>query len=230
MPTTLITGASRGIGLELCRQYAADGWTVHACCRRPDEAAELRRLSEAGGRVILHELDVTDGRQIDAVAASLDGAPIDLLVNNAGVYGKPDGGFGAIDDRVWLYTLKVNTLAPLHVSEALAGNVAKSERRIIAVMTSRMGSIDDNTSGGSYIYRSSKAAVNMVVRSMAVDLARRGITAVVLHPGWVRTDMGGASAPLPVEQSVSGLRRVLAGLRPEDSGRFFAWDGAEVPW
>ncbi len=230
MPTTLITGANRGIGLELSRQYAADGWTVHACCRKPGEAPDLQRLSASSRAVTIHELDVTDGKQIAAVAASLNHAPIDILINNAGVYGKPDGGFGAIDDRVWLYTLKVNTLAPLHVSEAFADNVERSERRIIAVMTSRMGSIDDNASGGSYIYRSSKAAVNMVTKTMAVDLAKRGITAVVFHPGWVRTDMGGASAPMSVEQSVTGLRRVLARLTPEDSGRFLAWDGEEVPW
>ena len=230
MPSTLITGANRGIGLELCRQYAADRWTVHACCRNPGEATELRQLAESGSRVTVHALDFTDGKQIRSVASAVGDAPIDILINNAGVYGKPDGGFGDIDDRVWLYTLKVNTLAPLHVSEAFAGNVARSERRVIAVMTSRMGSIDDNTSGGSYIYRSSKAAVNMIVKSMAVDLAGRGIVCVVLHPGWVRTDMGGRSAPLAVDKSVAGLRQVLSGLKPSDSGRFFGWDGAEVPW
>ena len=228
MHTTLITGANRGIGLELARQYASSGWTVHACCRKPPEAAALRAI--AGGRVTIHEMDVTDGKQIQQVARALDGAPIDILINNAGVYGKPDGGFGAIDDRVWLYTLKVNTMAPLHISEALADNVAHSERKIVAIMTSRMGSIDDNASGGSYIYRSSKAAVNMIAKTMAVDLERKGIIVVALHPGWVKTDMGGSSAPLPVDRCVEGLRKVLDRLRPEDSGRFLGWDGAEVPW
>ncbi len=231
MPTTLITGTSRGIGLELTRQYAKDGWTVHACCRKPSDASALASLAAASeGRVHVHALDVTDGAQVRDLARRLSGESIDILINNAGVYGKPDGGFGAVDDKVWLYTLKVNTMAPLHVSEAFVDQVARSERRIIAVMTSKMGSIDDNTSGGHYIYRSSKAAVNIVARSMAIDLRDRGITALVIHPGWVRTDMGGPSAPLTVEQSVTGLRKVLDRVGPDDSGTFLAWDGSGIAW
>jgi len=232
MPATIITGANRGIGLELARQYLKDGWKVHACCRRPGEATELNRLAASDGedRIVIHPLDVTDGAQIRSLVDRIDGEPVDVLINNAGVYGKPDGGFGAVDDKVWLHTLKVNTMAPLHVSEALLENVARGGRKLIVVMTSKMGSIDDNTSGGHYIYRSSKAAVNIVVRSMAIDLKERGITAVVIHPGWVRTEMGGAAAPLTVERSVTGIRQVLDRCGPSQSGRFLGWDGSEIPW
>jgi len=230
MPTILITGANRGIGLEMARQYSQDGWKVHACCRNPGRAGDLERLETGhGGRIAVHPLDVTDGGQVRALASALKGEPIDILVNNAGVYGER-AGFGQVDDKVWLYSLKVNTMAPLHVSEALVDNVAAGDRKVIAVMSSKMGSIDDNTSGGHYVYRSSKAAVNIVMKSMAVDLSGRGITVVALHPGWVRTDMGGRSAPLMVEQSVSGLRAVLDGIGPADSGTFLGFDGSEVPW
>ena len=230
MPTMLITGANRGIGLELTRQYAADGWKVHACCRESGKAGNLEALGrDSGGNVTIHGLDVTSREQVRRLADSLKGEPIDILMNNAGVYGSRDG-FGEVDDRVWLYTLKVNTMAPLNVSHAFVDNVAASQRKIIATMSSKMGSIDDNTSGGNYVYRSSKAAVNIVMKSMAVDLKSRDITVITLHPGWVRTDMGGPGAPLTVEQSVTGLRKVLDGAGPTDSGRFLGFDGTEVPW
>jgi NAD(P)-dependent dehydrogenase (short-subunit alcohol dehydrogenase family) len=230
MPTILITGANRGIGLELVRQYSADGWKVHACCREPGKAGDLENLQDnPGGKVTIHRLDVTGRAQVRLFAESLKGEPIDILMNNAGVYGSMEG-FGKVDDKIWLYTLKVNTMAPMHVAEALADNVAASSKKLIATMSSKMGSIGDNTSGGYYIYRSSKAAVNIVMKSMALDLRERGITVVTLHPGWVRTDMGGTAAPLTVEQSVTGLRKVLEEVGPADSGRFLGWDGAEVPW
>ena len=231
MSTTLITGANRGIGLELARQYLRDGWTVHACCRRPEEARDLQQLSAASeGRLTVHALDVTDTGQIRALSDRLGGESIDILINNAGAFGSREASLGNVDDATWIDTFKVNTIAPLHVVEALIDQVARSGRKIIANMTSKMGSIDDNTSGGHYIYRSSKVALNIVTKSLAVDLADRGVTAVVLHPGWVRTDMGGASAPLTVTESVTGLRKVLDSIGPKDSGRFLGHDGAEVPW
>lgn len=231
MPTILITGASRGIGLELARQAADDGWTIHACCRRPEAASDLQGLAAASaGHVVIHRLDVTDAARLGELADSLKQEPIDILLSNAGTFGPREATFGHTDDAAWLDAFRVNTIAALHVAEAFADNVARSDRRIIATMSSKMGSVADNTSGGHYIYRSSKAALNIVTKSMAVDLKDRGITVVALHPGWVRTDMGGPQAPLSVKESVTGLRSVLDALGLPDTGRFFGYDGVEVPW
>jgi len=227
----LVTGASRGIGLEFARQFSGDGWRVHACCRNADRADALSRLAaKAGGLVSVHALDVTQPDRARTLAAELGSEAVDMLINNAGVYGRDADSFGAVDADAWLEALRVNTIAPLKVSEAFADHVARSRRRVIATITSLMGSLADNTSGGHYAYRTSKAAVNMVARSMAVDLRRRGITVVVLNPGWVRTDMGGPSAPTSVEESVAGMRWVLEGLTLRDSGSFIDFDGEPLPW
>jgi len=227
----LITGANRGIGLELAKQYASDGWRVHACCRTPGRAEALQKLSESSnGSVAVHPLDVTNTAAIQELARKLDRESIDVLINNAGVYGPERQPFGDIDEKEWMHVLRVNAIAPLKVSEAFVGHVARSRRKTIAVVSSLMGSITDNGSGGYYIYRSSKAAANIVTRSMAVDLKARGIIAVVLHPGWVRTDMGGPSATTSPAESVSGMRKVLDGLTPADSGRFFDYHGDALPW
>lgn len=227
MPTILITGANRGLGLEFTKQYAADGWRVHACCRYPDTAEALQGLA-ASDQVSVHRLDVTDPATIEALAAEIDG-PIDVLLNNAGTF-RDRRGFGNSDYDAWLETFKVNVLGPMRVAEAFVDHVARSERKVIANVTSKMGSIADNTSGGCVSYRSTKAALNMATKSMSLDLAGRGICAVVLHPGWVQTDMGGMSAPLETQPSIAGMRKVIGGLGPGDSGRFFNYDGAEIPW
>lgn len=232
MYTALITGASRGIGLELARQYAADGWRVLACCRQPDGADALNKLAlQHPALVHIHQLDVTDLSQIDHLAKALADEPIDLLMNNAGVYPDDDfKGFGHTDYAKWMHAFEVNTMGPLFMAEAFVKQVAKSEKKIIATISSMMGSVADNTSGGAYLYRSSKAAVNMVVKSLSLDLKDQGITAVVFNPGWVLTDMGGPNAMIPVEQSVSGLRKVIGKLTLADSGKFFNYDGQEIAW
>ena len=173
--------------------------------------------------------NVSDASSIGALAFKLMASSIDVLINNAGVFGDR-AGFGSVDYDVWANTLRVNTMAPLMIAEQLVDQVARGQLKVIAQVTSKMGSIADNTSGGMYVYRSSKAALNMVNKSLALDLAPRGITCVVLHPGWVATDMGGAGAPLQPEPSVRGMRAVLAGLTPAQSGKFFNYDGAELPW
>lgn len=229
MPTVLITGASRGLGLEFAKQYAADGWDVIATCRKPDAAVALGDLAGSAGSVRVMPLDVGDPTSIKALAGELAGASIDVLLNNAGIFGDRSG-FGGVDYAKWSDTFRVNTMAPLMLSEHLIEQVGRSEQKVIANVTSKMGSVADNTSGGCYVYRSSKAALNMVTRSMAHDLAGRGVTCAVLHPGWVATDMGGAGAPLQAEPSVRGMRQVIAGLTPAQSGGFFNYDGAEIPW
>jgi NAD(P)-dependent dehydrogenase (short-subunit alcohol dehydrogenase family) len=191
-PSTLITGANSGLGLEFARQYAADALQVYATCRDPNSASELRQLADASNnQVQIMALDVTDLASIKAAATKLEGKPIDLLLNDAGIGGPRGQTIGDIDYDAWAEVLDVNTLGPFRVAEAFVDHVARSQRKLIVTLTSGMDSIGDNTSGGAYAYRSSKAAVNMVMRSLAVDLASRGITCVVLNPGWVRTDMGG---------------------------------------
>jgi len=232
MESVLITGASRGIGLEMARQYAEDGtWRVYACCRRPRGCEELTRLTRTfGERISVHPLDVTEQPQIEALARELDGQRLDLLINNAGVYGPHGVRFGHVDPHAWIEVLRVNTIAPLKVAEAFAGHVGRSSRRVIATISSRMGSITDNTSGGSYAYRTSKAAVNMVMKNLALELHDRGIACITLNPGWVRTDMGTQHAPLTVRESVMNMRTVLASVRLKDSGRWINHDGSDIPW
>ena len=228
--TILITGANRGIGLELSRQYATDGWHVIACCRHPDSADELHALKAEHGQVSLHALDVSDSRQIEALARELSGQAIDILFNNAGIYGPYDAVFGNTEEDAWLECFRVNTIAPMKMMEAFVEHVAASQRKTIATMSSKMGSMDDNGSGGSYIYRSSKAAVNAVMKSASIDLQPKGIRVAILHPGWVLTEMGGPNAEITVTESVNNLRRILDDLTPETSGGFFDIDGTIIPW
>ncbi len=228
--TILITGTNRGIGLELTRQYAGAGWRVLACCRHPEEAQDLRALQDKYEEISIHQLDVSDTSQIKRLADQLAGVPIDILFNNAGVYGPSDATFGNTDEQAWLDCLRINTIAPMKMMEAFADHVAASQLRTIATMSSKMGSMADNGSGGSYIYRSSKAALNAVMKSAAIDLQPRGICVAILHPGWVLTDMGGPNAEISVSESVTGLRRILADLTPEQSGTFFDIDGSVIPW
>ncbi|MEO8331771.1 MAG: SDR family oxidoreductase [Gallionella sp.] len=232
MKTTLITGANRGIGLEFSRQYAAEGWCVLACSRYPERSDELNRLADQYPELIkVHALDVADHVQIERLAQDLAEVSIDLLINNAGIYPDSDkSGFGHTDYAEWVQAFLINTMAPLKMAETFATQIARGEQKTIVTITSKMGSIADNSSGGNYLYRSSKAAVNMVVKSLAIDLKPLGITAVVFHPGWVKTDMGGPNAMISTEQSVSGMRQLIGELTIADSGRFFSYDGQVIPW
>jgi NAD(P)-dependent dehydrogenase (short-subunit alcohol dehydrogenase family) len=231
MPTVLITGANRGLGLEFVRQYLADGWQVYAACRDPNSASALRQVVEDGsGKLRIITMDVTDARSIKAAAAELDRQAIDLLLNNAGIIGPSGQTIGNIDYDAWAEVLDVNTMGPTRVSEAFIEHVAHSQRKLIVTLTSGMGSIADNTSGGSILYRSSKAAVNMVMRSLAIDLAARGIICVVVNPGWVQTDMGGPNANLSPAESVTRLRHLIENFGPTSSGKFLNHDGREYAW
>lgn len=229
--TVLITGASRGIGLEFVKFYAERGARVYACCRQPESARDLAALAaRSGGLVQVQPLDVTNERQVANLKAVLGDTPVDILINNAGIYGQDDARFGNTDVEAWLQAFRVNTIAPVKIAEALVENVARGTRRVMAFLSSKMGSIDDNGSGGSYVYRTSKTALNMAVKSMSIDLAPRGIAVVALHPGWVLTDMGGPSAEIDTATSVSGMARVLDGLDAANSGRFYEYDGSVIPW
>lgn len=227
MATVMITGANRGIGLEFVQQYLAAGDRVVAACRNPAKAEQLHALAQ--DRLQLIALDVTDSAGIRAAAAEVD-EPIDILINNAGVYGPRNPQLGELDYDAWMEVLNANTLGPLRVAEAFLGHVARSQRKVIATITSKMGSIADNTSGGSYLYRSSKAALNAAHKSLALDTQHKGMISVVLHPGWVITDMGGPNALITTEQSVTSMRAKLAALSAQDNGGFFNYDGKPIPW
>ncbi len=227
MPTVLVTSSSRGIGREFVRQYAADGWRVIAACRSPEALdAELRAMGD-GVRPIA--MDVTDLASVEAVAREED-APLDLLLNTAGVIGEGDEGPGEIDYAEWARVLDINTMGPVRVLDALADRLAAAPGAKAITLTSGMGSIADVGSGGSLVYRTSKAAVNMAMRSRAFALKPRGVTVAVINPGWVRTDMGGPGGSISVEQSVTAMRKVIDALTPEATGTFLNWKGGGYPW
>ena len=227
MPSILITGANRGLGLEFTRQYAADGWRVFAACRDP---AGARDLAAVEGDVSAETLDVDDGPQVAALANKLSGQPIDVLINNAGIYGPKNVTRDTVVYDAWGQVFRTNAMSPLAVSAAFAANVAQGGQKKIITLSSIMGSIAENDSSGDFIYRTAKAAVNAVMKSLAGDLKSEGITVAVLHPGWVRTDMGGANASIEAPESVTGMRAVIAGLKESDSGRFLNYNGTEIPW
>lgn len=229
MSSILITGSNRGIGLALAQTYAADGWRVLATARFPSDAHELRALAKQNPLVSLHTLDVGDGDAIKTLARALKAVPIDVLMNNAGVYDHSPR-FGDTDYDAWMEVFQVNTMAALRMAEAFVDNVARSQRKIMAAISSGMGSIADNSSGGYYAYRTSKSALQMVMRSLAIDLAPRGILSVALNPGWVRTDMGGPGGSLSPEECARRLLGIVEKLRPSDTGKFWHHTGKEFPW
>lgn len=240
MKTILITGASRGIGLEHVRRFAQQGCRVLAALRQPAEATELQALqAQYPGLIALHAYDAAQPDAADKLRASVGDVPIDILFANAGVLGKHPQSLGAVDADDALEVFRVNTIAPLKLVEAFVENVAASGQKLIALQSSQLGSKGNNARGGLYAYRMSKAALNMVAKNLSVDLGPRGITVLCLHPGWVQTRMGdevapGMNAPVTVEASVDGQQRILAAATPAQisqfSGKFLSFDGSELPW
>jgi NAD(P)-dependent dehydrogenase (short-subunit alcohol dehydrogenase family) len=226
----LITGANRGIGLALVRQYLAGGSRVFATARNTGGDDLLALQQQYGDQIERLTLDVTRAQAIALIPKTLDNQPLHLLFNNAGLYTSGDDSMDTLDSDTWLNEIRVNTIAPFMVTRALRPNLAATGHATVAMISSKMGSLSENRSGGAYRYRSSKAALNAVTRSLAHDLACDSISVVALHPGWVRTDMGGPKAPLDTTVSASGLKTVLDKVGPDDNGKFFDYTGAQVPW
>jgi NAD(P)-dependent dehydrogenase (short-subunit alcohol dehydrogenase family) len=222
--TVLVTGANRGIGLEYARQFAARGYQVIGTARDPADAKELAEVADR-----VEQLDVTDPASVAGLAKRLDGVSIDVLVNNAGVFDRSDVSLDKLDFQMMERTLAVNALGPLRVVQALLPNLRQGKRKTIASMSSQLGSIE-NSNGRWYAYRSSKAALNQINKTMSAELAAEGFVCVVLHPGWVRTDMGGPGATYSPEESVRGLVAVIEKLGPADNGRFYDFKGNPIPW
>jgi NAD(P)-dependent dehydrogenase (short-subunit alcohol dehydrogenase family) len=228
----LVTGSSRGIGLELARQYADNGYDVIATCRDPENATALRELAEAGangsGVVSVYRLDIGSEPELDALASTLAGAPIDILIGNAAAFGGTRSHFPDLDWAAWRRTLGVNVIGSIRVALRFWRNVAASTERKIVFVSSRAGLPREATPGRSYIYGSSKAALNSAARCLALDLAPEGITAVLLNPGHVQTGIGGKAAPMTAPESVTKMRSVIADLTPADAGKFLHFDGTEL--
>jgi NAD(P)-dependent dehydrogenase (short-subunit alcohol dehydrogenase family) len=231
MKTILVTGASRGLGLEFCKQYAEADEQVIACCRNPDQAQALNELAAEHEHIMVHQLDVTDHDSVDVLAAQLGHQTIDVLIVNAGIYGDSSRhGFGNLDYDAWRTTLETNVLGAVKVAEAFTPHLQKSSKPIIAAISSQMGSIADNGSGGSLLYRSSKAALNATIKSVALDLQSSGVGVLIFHPGWVLTDMGGPNALIDTQTSISGMIRQIDSFKPEQTGSFIKYDGTVLPW
>jgi len=227
MPNVFITGANRGIGLEFTRQYAANGWKVIATCRNPISPGELASVP---GDIEVHGIDVTDHRQVDKLAGELKGRPFDILINNAGVYGPRGVSAEEMDYAAWEDVIRTNSLAPFKVATAFADNVAAGKGKKLITISSIMASIGRNNGGAEYIYRSSKACVNMAIHCLAKDWEPKRLILALFHPGWVQTDMGGPGADIDAKTSVRSLRKAISELTPADNGGFFNYDGSPLEW
>lgn len=237
MPTALITGANRGLGYEFTRQYLDDGWRVIGACRKPGDADALTELGKQFPRLQTVAIDVRDHATIDRAAEQFRDQPIDVLVNNAGIFGPSNAvegdqgqNFGHIDYDAWAEVLNVNSIAPIKMAEAFVGNVSLGDQKKIVTISSGMGSIADTGTGGHFAYRTSKSAVNMAMATLADTLSAQGIIVVMLCPGWCRTDMGGDAAPNDPADSVSRMRELIAQFTQEDSGTFTHHSGKRLPW
>ena len=230
MATWLVTGASRGLGLEFVRQLADRGERVIATCRGDHSMRGLDALYDTRENFQVMELEVADDKSIAALGRQLEGQAIDVLINNAGIYGSRGLSLGKLDGDDWAEVMRVNCIAPVLLAQTLLPNLRRGKARKLVFITSKMGSIADNRGGGSYAYRSSKSALNAAVKSLSVDLAGEDFISVVLHPGWVQTDMGGPDALIDAQTSVSGMLRMIDRVGPVDSGSFFGYDGSAIPW
>jgi len=232
MPSILVTGSNRGLGLEWVRQYAELGWRVYASCRFPEQADDLTELANQHPNISIHQLDVTCPDHIQGLAEELHDTPLDILVNNAGVFFEHWGRdkLGNIDYDKWLESFNVNTLGAVRLTEALRTELARGEKRLVVAVTSHMGSIEEISEANNYAYRSSKAALNATVKGMAYELEPLGIGILLVHPGWVRTRMGGDQGTFSTAESVSNMRKLVDGFKPKDSAGFYRHDGTIIPW
>lgn len=236
-PTILLTGSNRGVGLALATEYAAQGWNVIATCRTPKNATELKALAAANPKVIIEQLDVTDVRQIDKLAAKYKGVPVDVLFNNAGWLGTPiqKQQLGSFDQALFNEVMNTNVYGPLKLSEAFVANVEASTQKKIIGMTSGLGSLTlMGRMSRFYYYQMSKAAMNMGMRALRNDLMGRGIIVALLAPGMVETDMledsGYSGKALKPAESAASLYKLVAGLTPQDKGVPVNVDGKPIPW
>ncbi|MFV7786094.1 SDR family oxidoreductase [Shewanella marisflavi] len=226
----VITGANRGIGLGFVRHYLSQGDKVSACCRQPSQASALIQLAEIYGNLNILQLDVTDDASVKALPQHLNDHTIDILINNAGYYGPKGEGVGQLHSAEWQKVLAINTIAPLMVTQICYPMIQKATDAKVVFISSKMGSMGDNQSGGSYLYRSSKAGLNAAVKSLAIDLSSEDIYCAIFHPGWVQTEMGGPNALLTVTEAVEQMTLCIEKLDSESSGKFLNYDGQVIPW
>jgi NAD(P)-dependent dehydrogenase (short-subunit alcohol dehydrogenase family) len=227
MPTVLITGANRGLGLEFAKQYAGDGWSVIATCRNP---IGVGALAEIEGDIAVYGVDVLDQNSIDRFVGDLNGRAVDVLINNAGAYGPKPVKAADVTIADWTPIMQTNAMSPLLVSRALLPNVEAGARKLIVNISSIMASIEQGAGPSEYIYRSSKTALNMVMACYAEEIAATGVAVTLFHPGWVQTDMGGPSATLTPTESITHLRASIEKLSFKDTGKFFNYDGTPLAW
>ena len=230
METILVTGANRGIGLELVKQYCNQNYQVIGTYRNENTSGELISMSQNLNNLKVYSLDVSSDQSLKDFSSKLGDTPVDIFINNAGVYGPRDSSFNNVDERNWVSVFQTNAIAPLLLTQLIIENLRNGSQKKLIYITSKMGSIDDNKSGGAYIYRSSKTALNSVVKSISVDLAKDDMKVALLHPGWVRTDMGGPNGLIDTSASVCGMTEVIDSLSQSDSGCFFNYDGSKIPW
>ena len=228
MTTVLVTGANRGLGYEFVKQYSENKFDVFACCRNVNEAKKLKELAEISENIKIYELDVGNVKTIKNLSQQLQNEKIDVLINNAGIY--RSSTVGNINYDEWIESFKVNTIAPYQIVENFLEQIINSDLKKVVSITSKMGSIDDNTSGGSYIYRSSKTALNSMMRSLTHDLKNQGVATLTLHPGWVRTDMGGPGGWINSIESVQGMIKQIDKLTIDDSGKYLDYAGKSINW
>ena len=226
----LITGTNRGIGLEFVKHYIKNNEKVIATCRNRNSAKDLLELENTTNNLSLVELDVSNPNSINNFTSKIAGLPIDTFISNAGVSGSKNIEFGNFDAKEWLDVFNVNTIAPLLITQKILKNLRLGKDKKLAFISSKVGSIEDNTSGGMYIYRTSKTALNQGIKSLSIDFKEDNFIVVALHPGWVQTDMGGPNALIDTKTSVKGLIEVIDNLTPKNSGKFYNYDGSPIPW
>ncbi len=226
----LITGTNRGIGLEFVKHYLKNNEKIIATCRNKHSAKDLLELENTTSNLSLVELDVSNPNSINEFTSKIAGLPIDTFINNAGVFGPRNIEFGNFNAKEWLDVFKVNTIAPLLITQKILKNLRLGKDKKLAFISSKVGSIEDNTGGGMYIYRTSKTALNQVIKSLSIDLKDENFIAVALHPGWVQTDMGGPNALIDTKTSVKGMIEVIDNLTPKNTGKFYNYDGSSIPW
>ena len=231
MKNVLITGANRGLGLGLVKKYLENNEKVFCTTRNISKSKELKLLKEKHtNNLEICELDLLDKDSPNILSNFLVNKPIDLFINNAGVIGQSAQHFKSISLNPWIEVLKINLIAPLLITQSIIKNIEKSSEKRIYILSSKVGSIEDNKSGGMYVYRSSKSALNQIVKSLSIDLKPLGISVISLHPGWVRTEMGGPNALISVEESVNGMFGVISNTNIRNSGQFINYDGTQIPW